>query len=148
MNNWNSIRDFYKANMDNIMSVDPLKYGVDPYWWDGLVEMTPIEKNMWHDIRCTGAVFYPQFPILGFFVDFANPQMKIAIECDGKNWHDPVKDAKRDAALLDIGWTVFRFTGKECNELPEEEYDENNQLVYKPSPAERLLSRIRQQATV
>lgn len=148
MNNWNAIRDFYKANMSKIMDADPLKYAVDAYWWHGIVDMTPIEKNMWHDIRCTGAVFYPQFPVLGFFVDFANPQMKIAIECDGKQWHDPEKDAKRDAALFDIGWQVFRFTGRECNEPSTEEYDEDNRLIYKPSPAEKLLSKIRQHSIV
>lgn len=35
--------------------------------------MTPIERWLWADIRHADAVFYPQYPVGNFFVDFANP---------------------------------------------------------------------------
>lgn len=143
MNNWNLIRSFYRDNMNEIMNAHPMQYGVDPYWWDGIVEMTPIERSMWCDIRCVGVVFYPQYPVSNFFVDFANPQWKIAIECDGKDWHDPAKDAVRDAHLRDIGWRVFRFTGSDCNKVEEEVEDENGKITWSPPPGEKFLQELR-----
>ena len=39
---------------------------------------------------------------------------KIALECDGKEFHDAAKDRSRDAELGKMGWRVFRVTGSEC----------------------------------
>ena len=51
----------------------------------------------------------------GFFVDFANPKAKVAIECDGEAYHrDKAKDAYRDAKLSGLGWAVYRISGKDC----------------------------------
>lgn len=145
MNNWNSIRDFYRDNMNQIMNANSSQYGVDPYWWEDMVQMSPIEHGMWCDIRCAGVVMYPQFPILNMFVDFANPKLKIAIECDGKEWHDPIKDAKRDARLSAIGWTVYRFTGSECKKSGHEEEDDLGRIKYHLSSIEQLMASIRKE---
>lgn len=115
-NNWDALRWHYDLAMPEIMDVDQWVYGIDPYAWEepfGMVNMTPIERLMWCDIRQTGIVMYPQFPVLNFFLDFANPIAKVAIECDGKEFHDRKKDEERDARLRDIGWTVYRLTGSE-----------------------------------
>lgn len=125
-NNWDALRWHYDLAMPEIMDADPWVYGIDPYAWEepfGMVNMTPIERLVWADIRQTGMVMYPQFPVLGFFLDFANPVAKVAIECDGKEFHDPQKDEARDAKLRDIGWTVYRLTGSEIvKEYPDDEF--------------------------
>lgn len=86
----------------------------DPYRLDFTSDMTPIEANTWSDIRCAGLPFFPQLSVLGYFLDFADPFKKIAIECDGKQWHNAEKDAKRDARLAEVGWTVYRIPGSMC----------------------------------
>lgn len=77
---------------------------------------SPIEKLTWTALRFFGKCpFYPQYPVNRFFVDFGNPKVKVAIECDGKEWHtDKEKDANRDKIILGEGWTVFRITGSDC----------------------------------
>lgn len=51
-----------------------------------------------------------------WYVDFAFPDLKIAIECDGERWHqDKARDARRQAEIESQGWTMLRFAGKEIN---------------------------------
>lgn len=91
---------------------------VNPYseYTDFVSLFTPIERDMWNQIRAFGfAPMYPQYPAGRFFLDFANPFIKIAIECDGKEFHQDVeKDYERDQWLLRNGWTVYRIEGKHC----------------------------------
>ncbi len=84
----------------------------DPYLMDW--EFTPIERDVWCDIRCAGVPFYPQMPVLNYFIDFGNPFLKIGIECDGKEWHNAERDAARDARLSAEGWEIYRIPGHEC----------------------------------
>ena len=118
MNNFDAITDFYKLFDAQLMATKKNEWAIDPYAWDtGLIRMTPIESWLWHDIRAVDAVMYPQYPAAGFFVDFANPKAKVAIECDGEEYHlDKAKDAKRDAKLQAHGWTVYRISGKDCRD--------------------------------
>ena len=51
-----------------------------------------------------------QHPVGRFFIDFAFPEQKIAIEADGVFWHnDESKEKARDAFLEEQGWTVLHF---------------------------------------
>jgi very-short-patch-repair endonuclease len=84
----------------------------DPYLMDW--QFTPIEHSVWQDIRCAGLPFFPQMPVLNYFLDFGNPFLKIGIECDGKQWHDKDRDAIRDARLSAEGWEIYRIPGHEC----------------------------------
>lgn len=84
----------------------------DPYLMDW--DMSPIERNVWGDIRDMCLPFYPQMPALNYFLDFGNPFLKIGIECDGKEWHDAERDRERDARLARAGWMIFRLKGHEC----------------------------------
>jgi hypothetical protein len=84
----------------------------DPYLMDW--EFSPIEQLVWGDIRQLAVPFYPQIPVLNYFLDFANPFLKIGIECDGKAWHDKHRDQARDARLAAAGWMIFRIEGHEC----------------------------------
>lgn len=102
--------------------------GNDPYIMDWTRLFSPIEKNVWLDIRGVGVPFYPQLPVLSYFIDFACPMLKIGIECDGNAWHDNERDRIRDEKLADIGWTIFRIEGHECKrryDPPWSECDED-----------------------
>lgn len=113
--NYPYIRKVYEAVLPELMEAERW---TDPYWVDWLQIMTPIEVSMWSLIRSQHTPYYPQFPVGRYFVDFGNPQHRIAIECDGKKWHDPERDARRDAELGELGWRVFRFSGRACNRMP------------------------------
>lgn len=76
---------------------------------------TDIERIMKKSLEQNKIDFVPEFPIRGsYIIDFAIPDLKIAIECDGKIWHkDKSKDKIRDYWLKKKGWTILRFTDKE-----------------------------------
>lgn len=52
-----------------------------------------------------------------FKLDIAIPHLKVAVECDGHEFHSSKesrgRDAKRDRELQAAGWMVLRFTGTE-----------------------------------
>src|SRR3990167_9683263 len=84
-------------------------YGGD---WTSWLNFTPIEENVWHDIRYLGLPFVPQFPFGPYFIDFADPVKRIGIEVDGKEWHkDEVKDRERQNYLEKNGWEIIRIQG-------------------------------------
>lgn len=112
---WDAIKWFYEEHQKAILSLPANVWAMDPNAWNSVMELTPIEAWLWGDIREANAVFYPQWPVAGIFVDFANPVAKVAIECDGKAYHtDAAKDAARDAKLEALGWDVYRITGSQC----------------------------------
>lgn len=91
---------------------------------DWMTMFTPIESQTWQAIRCFGqAPFYPQYPVSKYFVDFGNPVLKIAIECDGAEFHqDKEKDRNRDIVLLEHGWKVYRISGAHCVKMVSDDY--------------------------
>ena len=124
-NNWSAIRAFYADINPLILKAPANEWVVPAYAWEEhqcMINFTPIETWLWHDIRQCGAVLWPQYPVMNFFVDFANPVAKVAIECDGYAYHlDKAKDAARDKRLTDAGWTVYRISGKHCRIDSDEE---------------------------
>lgn len=139
INNWNAVRAHYAECGPVIMAERKDEWAIDPYAWDegkGIINMTPIERNFWADARDAGAILYPQWPACGYFLDFANPVAKVAIECDGYAYHqDREKDAKRQAVLEAAGWTIYRISGRDCND----DYDEERHIE---SAGKRLIDRI------
>lgn len=137
---------FYRTRAALIEAGPRDDWALDPYEWDhdGTIVLTPIERWLWHDIRLCDLVLYPQYPVGRFYVDFANPVAKVAIECDGKAFHlDVVKDERRQAEIEALGWTVYRFTGAECRQDTEEVYDEDHDCyVLRPSETRRRIRRI------
>jgi very-short-patch-repair endonuclease len=124
MNNWALIKQHYSIFGPLIMAERSDEWAIDAYAWDrGFINFTPIESWLWQDIRQANVVMYPQWPVNGIFVDFANPRAKVAIECDGAGFHrDKEKDRVRDERLASIGWTVYRAPGWLCaTEFDEEE---------------------------
>lgn len=124
MNRWRAIEDFYAPHRDAIES-NRNEWVFVPSDCFSVIELTPIESWLWGDIREANAVFYPQWPVAGVFVDFANPAAKVAIECDGAAYHqDKAKDEARDEMLWELGWSVYRLTGKQCRHDCNEETGE------------------------
>lgn len=130
--NFKAIKSHYFSLDADIMLSDKCQFGIDPYAWSSIVNLSPIEDRLWQDIRDIGLVFYPQYPVGRYFVDFGNPKAKVAIECDGKAFHqDKHADQRRQDEIEDLGWTVYRFTGKQCNELQPEHDDEYRGQAYR-----------------
>lgn len=107
MNQFEQIKQAYSENMGDVVESCEQGRWTDPYFYNW--KFTPIEQWAWNDIRRQKVPFYPQFPIAGFFVDFANPAKKLALEIDGRAFHDSEKDLARDKKLALHGWKVKRF---------------------------------------
>lgn len=139
MNQWEAALYFYKTETPKILAEKRNEWAIIPYAWEGLISMTPIEFWLWSDIRQANVVMYPQYPVGKFFVDFANPVAKVAIECDGKEFHkDKAKDAARDEELLSMGWTVYRISGKDCRtDFDEEKMEDGYARKFIDEIAER-----------
>ncbi|HEY5800661.1 MAG TPA: DUF559 domain-containing protein [Burkholderiaceae bacterium] len=109
----------------------------DPYFSELAMIFTPIENAVWSDIRTAGMPFYPQIPALNYFLDFACPMLKIAIECDGKAWHDFELDAARDKRLAAAGWMVFRIEGHECLRFIDNPFADSEDDDFDPESTRR-----------
>jgi hypothetical protein len=123
-NDWSAVRRFYREVEPIILAGPACEWAIGAYDWEecGGIRMTPIEAWLWADIREANAIFYPQYPVGNFFVDFANPVARVAIECDGYEYHlDKAKDRDRDAILESMGWVVYRITGHDCRTESDEE---------------------------
>jgi very-short-patch-repair endonuclease len=142
---WNGIRRYYSKHRSAIVSAGPNHWGIDPYQWEfeAGIKMTRIEWLFWSDIRSSGVVMYPQFPIGRYFADFANPCAHVAIECDGAAFHrDIERDAARQADIEDMGWRVFRICGSDCYRDDELTEDECGRSKFIRSPGWHLLRHI------
>ena len=104
----NGVREAYIKNWTGKERQTPYKFGE---WFEYL---TPIERNVWSDIRSLGLPFYPQFPVGKYYIDFADPFRGIAIEVDGRI-HDEQSVRERDNVkemfLKSRGWMVLRIPG-------------------------------------
>lgn len=130
---YNEIRSHYEYLTPLILERSNKHPGawVSPYCGgvDWIKIFTPIEFDTWHSIRSNGRVpLCPQYPVLNYFTDFANPYLKIIVECDGAEFHlDKQKDDDRDLKLKQAGWKVYRISGSDCWRVPSVEYYD---LVY------------------
>lgn len=110
-----AIRGLYREFREGILAAGPREWGIDAYAADWPCMFTMIESALWCDIRAAGIVMYPQYPIKGYFVDFGNPCARVAIECDGRAFHqERAKDWQRQREIEAEGWTVYRITGRDC----------------------------------
>lgn len=99
-------RYYENIPVDELQNADPYALPFDRFF-------TPIEQEVWCFIRIGGLPFHPEYPVLNFFIDFADPVRKIGIECDGKEFHSYEKDFKRDEKLTALGWKIFRISGEQ-----------------------------------
>lgn len=109
----NAARQFYRT-FDAEIRARKTSYGIDPYVITETLGLTRIEAAMWEAIRDAGVVMYPQYPIGPFVCDFANPHIKVVIECDGAAFHDAQRDARKNKWLAKEGWFLYRVSGRQC----------------------------------
>ena len=82
--------------------------------------MTDAEQKLWLQLRrrqILGIQFYRQKPLGPFIVDFYAPAVKLVIELDGSQHHEPDyarRDAERDACLAGQGLLVIRFDNRQA----------------------------------
>jgi len=100
------------------------------------------EKICWNlirDRRINGAKFRRQHPIGPYFADFACVSRKLVIEIDGEHHAYQVEvDARRTAAMEQLGWQVVRFWANEVVANPEGIWTTIEQVLIAPvtpSPA-------------
>ena len=78
---------------------------------------TNIELRMFQLLLSLGIASEFNYKAGRYLIDFAIPAKKIAIECDGKYWHDSERqkgrDKNRDEFLSSHEWTVIRFSEEE-----------------------------------
>ncbi len=79
--------------------------------------LTDAERVLWTRLRrrrLGGFRFRRQHPVGPYIVDFACPQLRLAIEVDGSQHDaDRAKDERRTEELLKSGYRVLRFWNSE-----------------------------------
>lgn len=77
--------------------------------------LTPIEQKMAQALEQAALSYESQVRIGRYFVDFlvSVENRKLIVECDGRAYHDPVRDAERDKVLSAEGYPILRFSGSE-----------------------------------
>lgn len=96
-----------------------IKAGLREYLNDVfLTKETPIEKCIENAMANFGISAESQYDIGTKKVDFAYPNQRLVIECDGYKWHKQDKeqierDIERDKYLARKGWRVIHFSGLE-----------------------------------
>ena len=80
---------------------------------------SPIEEILFLEFKKYGIEPVPQYPEHPFFIDLAFPEIKLAIEADGYEFHSSPDQIERDKyrqkRLEQKGWKVIRFTGTEIH---------------------------------
>lgn len=80
---------------------------------------SPIELSFLKACNSVSLQPIPQFPLGKFFLDFAFPDIRLAIELDGHEFHKTkeqrTSDAKRQRWIELNGWKLIRFTGTEIH---------------------------------
>jgi hypothetical protein len=142
---FDAIKAYYRG-VSRFLVTQSDEWGIDPYAWTESgsgIDLSPIEWALWDDIRMMNMVMYPQYPVGRYFVDFANPAAKVAIECDGKRWHtDRERDASRQAEIEAMGWVVYRITGRDCFSDSVEGFDEDDRPTFEYSAARKFVMEI------
>jgi very-short-patch-repair endonuclease len=88
---------------------------------DGMVWMSPMEHRLYDAMLKEGLTPVAQCLVEGYIVDFAFPDIKLAIEADGAAFHTEdrhERDRKRDWILGKKGWTVKRYHGSTIYSKP------------------------------
>ena len=80
----------------------------------GTFWLSPIEFKLYEEMRREVLLPFLQYCIEGYFVDFAFPDVCIAVEADGAAYHSGeryTRDKKRDRVIQHAGWKIMHFKG-------------------------------------
>lgn len=90
-----------------------------PDWQLIRCDRSYIQKQLYLALKKEGYRVKSEYEIYGYQVDLVLKKYRIAIECDGKEYHSSAHqkklDWKKSAVLRKHSWTVLRFTGKQIN---------------------------------
>ena len=73
---------------------------------------TETEKSLWYKLRgrrLGGYKFVRQFPIGPYFADFCCRDVMLVVELDGSQHIESAYDDRRDAFIVEQGYSVLRF---------------------------------------
>jgi very-short-patch-repair endonuclease len=80
---------------------------------------SPIESRVYNALRYRGHYVRTQVPCGKYRIDIVLPHYRLAIECDGKDWHSSPEqkahDRRKDAYLRKQGYSVMRISGSQIN---------------------------------
>jgi len=80
---------------------------------------SPIERRLYDALLSRGHYIVTQYPMGRYRIDIAFPQYKLAVECDGRQFHSTKeameRDRRKDNYLRSNGWTVIRISGRTIN---------------------------------
>ena len=80
---------------------------------------TDAERLLWGRLRARrlcGLKFVRQFPIAGYFADFACRERMLIVELDGDQHAESAYDAVRDARLVAEGYRCLLYTSDAADE--------------------------------
>jgi very-short-patch-repair endonuclease len=101
---------------------------------------TATEQVLWTRLRqrkLGGLKFRRQAPIGPYVLDFLCFRHRLVVEADGP-FHDPERDAIRDAWLRANGFRVLRFSNQEIHNSPELVADRILAAIEQLAPIPRL----------
>ena len=81
---------------------------------------TSIEKKITKELKKLNIDYIHQFNFYSkYLCDFAIPNKKTIIECDGDYWHSlpktKIKDKRKDKFIIKKGWKIIRLKEKDIN---------------------------------
>ena len=131
-----AVNNYYRENSLDIDNFDSDSFAdFHIYSLDGIdgvntFHCTPIERNIFCQIRSTPFKFMPEYQVGKYYCDFANPEIGIAIEADGKQHEDNTDyDLERDQYIESRGLKVYRFKGKDTFKDHEEFFDYDGNFI-------------------
>lgn len=84
--------------------------------------ISSIERKIDEAFRSIGQTPEAQYLVGPYILDFAFPDHRLAVECDGTYWHgrpeQQFKDRRKDGYLKHKGWKCIRLTEVEINADP------------------------------
>ena len=80
---------------------------------------TESERRLWRLLSAYRPRFTRQHVVGGYILDLACREVKLAIEIDGSQHLDNVRDVGRTAFLEELGWRVVRIWNSEVAENPD-----------------------------
>ncbi len=80
---------------------------------------TNAEIAIWHKVAYFRPRFTRQLVVERFIVDLACREVRLAVEFDGSQHIDSVRDVSRTRKLEALGWTVIRFWNSDVARNPD-----------------------------
>lgn len=82
---------------------------------------TPIHRRLMTALEATkaGARGKAEYKIGPYYADIAYPDVRLCVECDGRDYHtspsDRERDERRNNYMAKLGWKVRRFRGRDIH---------------------------------